>query len=229
MTAPPPPPSYRELLEQERLEPPPKRARNLGQCELILGPMYAGKTTLLMQRVQRMLLGGERCVVVKHSKDTRYERGPSLRTHAGLSLAASEGGLEVVEATALRGLDLGSQGFVAVDEGQFFEDLPAAVDGWMREGRGVVVAALDGDFRRRPFGRIGEVIPLAAHVSKLTAICMLCPRAEGAFPADAPYTLRTDESEDVELIGAKDKYQAACLGCYLAVMENRGRKPIVCD
>ncbi len=220
------PPSMEGAADSAGGEPPMKRPREGGRCELILGPMFSGKTTQLMQRVQRALQGGGRCAVVKYAGDTRYGAGPRLRTHGGLSLAADEGGLEVFEATALSGLVLGPQDdLVAVDEGQFFADLPETVDRWMREGRGVVVAALDGDFLRRPFGRVGEVIPLASQLTKLSAVCMLCPRGPPGtpHPADAFYTLRTHESEDVELIGEKDKYQAACLGCYLAAMGNRGR------
>jgi thymidine kinase len=45
----------------------------------------------------------------------------------------------------------------------------------------VIVAALDGDFMRKPFGRILELVPLAERVEKLTAVCMICHDREASF------------------------------------------------
>lgn len=79
----------------------------------------------------------------------------------------------------------------------------------MREGKKVYVSALDGDYRRKPFGKIGELIPLCTHIVKLHAICMMCKKNNGY------YTLRTVQNEEIELIGANDKYMAVCLKCYV--------------
>lgn len=207
----------------EAAPPPAKRSKAAqpgGRCELILGPMFSGKSTEAIRRAQRAQLGGEKCVVVKYAADTRYGPAPELQTHGGHALAAGEG-LSVHSVASLGELPPldPDVAFIAVDEGQFFPDLPEKVDQWLREGRTVAVAALDGDFRRRPFGRVHETLPLASSVTKLSAICQRCPRGPGQRPSEAPYTLRTDASQSLELIGAADKYQAACLGCYLKAVE----------
>lgn len=41
----------------------------------------------------------------------------------------------------------------------------------IRRVRVVLVAGLDGDFRRRPFGQMVALVPLAEHVTKLKAVC----------------------------------------------------------
>ena len=179
--------------------------------------MFSGKTTEAMRLVGRARLAGARCAVVKYSGDTRYGEAPALQTHGGLALAEAEG-LAVHTVSALTSLpSFGAEtSLVVVDEGQFFPDLSQAVDQWLREGRSVVVAALDGDFLRRPFASVAQTLPLANVIVKLSAVCQRCPRGPGLQPADAPHSLRTDASQALELIGASDKYQAVCLECFLA-------------
>lgn len=199
----------------------PARASS-GRAEFFLGPMFSEKTTTVGRLIKRARLGGLNCVFVKYAADVRYGAGPVIYTHDGTAVSASPaedglGGLRVVEArTLLRDVALEPDELdIGVDEGQFYPDLRWALDLWMREGRRVYVAALDGDFRRNPFPPVAEALPLATHIEKLTAVCMICAGREQP-PAEASYTARTVEATAVELIGARDKYKAACLACYLA-------------
>ncbi len=72
-----------------------------------------------------------------------------------------------------------------------------------------LVAALDGDFRRRPFGRVLELVPLAEEVTKLSAVCVSCTRA-------AAFTKRTVASEALELVGGAESYVPTCRECFSA-------------
>ena len=58
------------------------------------------------------------------------------------------------------------------------------------EGKTVIVAALDGTFQRKEFGNILKLVPLAEHVVKLSAVCMIC-FGEGS------YTKRTSNDQEV--------------------------------
>ncbi|MGV7468037.1 hypothetical protein PJI21_29075, partial [Mycobacterium kansasii] len=76
---------------------------------------------------------------------------------------------------------------IGIDEAQFFDDLyefcvAVAED----DGKTVVVAGLDGDYLRRSFGCVLDLIPVADTVTKLTARCELCGKR--AF-----FTLRKTE------------------------------------
>jgi thymidine kinase len=181
---------------------------------MYIGPMFAGKTTRLIQAVTRAHLGGLACVVVKYANDTRYGADRAISTHDDLRLTDADG---IVtrraggDCGALGAVDAGDADVVAVDEGQFHDDLAAAVERWTREGRGVYVAALDGDYNRRPFDAVSRTIPLATEVTKLTAVCMFCSRRP---PASAPYTVRIAAGDQRELIGGRDAYRAACPDCY---------------
>lgn len=43
-----------------------------GTIELILGPMFSGKTTELLRRIRRHAAARKTCLLVKHSSDDRY-------------------------------------------------------------------------------------------------------------------------------------------------------------
>jgi len=74
---------------------------------------------------------------------------------------------------------------VGVDEGQFFPDLALAAEALAAAGKTVVVAALDGDFRREPFPAVAALLPKVEAVSKILAVCKRCG-------ADAPFSARYD-------------------------------------
>lgn len=207
--------------------PPGRMARRtIGDCHLILGPMFSGKTSTLIQKVDRARLAGDRCVVVKWAGDTRYDRTgeetPTLRTHGQVAATSEPATSELARLAVVAAAKLGdvppealppSVAMVAVDEGQFYPDLEAVVDLWVRRGLRVVVSALSGDYLRRPFPRVSALVPRANKITLLSAVCMLCP---GPRKNDAPYTLRTHRCAEVELVGGKDKYRSACLACYAA-------------
>lgn len=192
-----------------------------GRVEFFLGPMFAGKTFEVSRCLHRARLGGSPGVFIKFAGDDRYGAGPAIRTHDGTTATtgaatADLARLRVVEAERLGEVALAPDELdVGVDEGQFYPDLRDALDRWSREGRRVYVAALDGDFRRRPFAAVSEALPLAEAVTKLTAVCTLCRADASAAPVAAPFTVRTGGSTAVRLIGGGDKYRAACLDCFL--------------
>ena len=96
---------------------------------------------------------------------------------------------------------------IGIDEGQFFPDLVDFCDEMANAGKIVIVAALDGDFRRKPFGSVLELVPLAESVTKLTAVCTSC------F-GTASFSKRIVNDTAVECIGGADKYIAVCRACF---------------
>lgn len=98
---------------------------------------------------------------------------------------------------------------IGIDEAPFFDDLYdfccMAAD---RDGKTVVVAGLDGDYLRRNFGSVLDIIPIADTITKLTARCELCGKR--AF-----FTLRKTDDEKTELIGGADVYMPVCRQHYV--------------
>ncbi|EEF41914.1 pentatricopeptide repeat-containing protein, putative [Ricinus communis] len=99
---------------------------------------------------------------------------------------------------------------IGIDEAQFFEDLydfcREAAD---HDGKTVIVAGLDGDYLRRSFGSVLDIIPLADSVTKLTARCEFCGKR--AF-----FTLRKTEDTRIEVIGGADVYMPVCRQHYVS-------------
>ncbi|KAJ6700335.1 THYMIDINE KINASE [Salix purpurea] len=98
---------------------------------------------------------------------------------------------------------------IGIDEAQFFEDLyDFCHDVADHEGKTVIVAGLDGDYLRRSFGSVLDIIPLADSVTKLSARCEICGKR--AF-----FTLRKTEETQTELIGGADVYMPVCRQHYV--------------
>jgi thymidine kinase len=170
---------------------------------LIIGPMFAGKTSELLRLIEREKYSGRSCCVVKFSRDKRYS-DEHVITH---EFRKKEINFSV---TSLKGIENEWKVFdtIAIDEGQFFPDIVEFVSMVSDMGKRVIISALDADFQRKPFGRILELIPMAEHVMKLSAICMLCGK-------DAYFSKRISCEKEIEVIGGSEKYMAVCRQCYL--------------
>lgn len=81
----------------------------------------------------------------------------------------------------------------------------------------MIVAALDGDFQRRPFKTIINLYPLCEKIEKLHAVCRSC----GGL---ASFTFRTILNSEIEVIGGEDIYKAVCRVCYLKFKDELNAK-----
>ncbi|XP_044103268.1 thymidine kinase, cytosolic isoform X2 [Neovison vison] len=179
---------------------PGSPSKTRGQIQVILGPMFSGKSTELMRRVRRFQVAQYKCLVIKYAKDTRYSS--SFSTH-------DRNTMEALPANLLRDVAQEALGVavIGIDEGQFFPDIVEFSETMANAGKTVIVAALDGTFQRKAFGTILNLVPLAESVVKLTAVCMECFR-------EAAYTKRLGSEKEVEVIGGADKYHSVCRLCY---------------
>ncbi|XP_071689741.1 thymidine kinase a-like [Rutidosis leptorrhynchoides] len=179
-----------------------------GEIHVIVGPMFAGKTTTLLRRIQSESSNGRNIAIIKSSKDTRYGLG-SIVTHDGEKLPCWP--LEALSSFKER---IGLEAYhklevIGIDEAQFFEDLydfciKAADD----DGKTVIIAGLDGDYLRRSFGVL-DIIPVADSVTKLKARCELCGKP-------ASFTLRKTEETERELVAGADVYMPVCRKHYMS-------------
>jgi len=182
-----------------------------GWIEVIVGPMFSGKSEELIRRVKRALIAGQRVQVFKPRLDDRYHR-TDVTSHDGTRIEA----VPVENSGALyEALERPFPHVVAVDEGQFFDDGLISISERLADaGVRVVVAGLDMDFRGEPFGPIPALLARAEFVEKLTAVCVRC----GA-PATRTQRLVNGEpasfDDPVVLVGASEAYEPRCRRCHV--------------
>ena len=176
-----------------------------GWIELICGSMFSGKTEELIRRVKRAEIARQKVQVFKHALDTRYAQ-KKVASHSGAETQA----VIVKEAAAILRLVEADTEVVAIDEAQFFDWSIANVCATLADqGKRVIAAGLDMDFRGEPFGPMPSLMAQAELVDKLQAICVMC----GA-PASRTQRLidgRPAKYDDpVIMVGASEVYEARC-------------------
>jgi thymidine kinase len=175
----------------------------LGWIEVICGSMFSGKSEELIRRLRRTIIAKQRVQIFKPVIDSRYSDA-EIVSHSemrmpSISVASSAELLEKVDHRTE---------VVGIDEAQFFDE--GLVDVAQRladQGKRVIVAGLDKDFRGMPFGPIPALMAVAEDVTKTLAICMRC-----GSPANN--TQRLVESEELVVVGAQGVYEARCRRCY---------------
>lgn len=169
--------------------------------ELILGPMFSGKTSELFRRLNRAKYTGHKTLLFKYAHDERYS----------LTRAASHD-LITVEAVPIKDfnelLELPNVDVIGIDEGQFIQGVPLFAMAAAEAGKRVIISALDSDYRMMPWKNIQSLVPVSERIEKMHAVCYRCKR-------DASFTKRLDTTNDkIEDIGGADKYVASCRSCF---------------
>lgn len=180
-----------------------------GWIEVICGSMFSGKTEELIRRVRRAQIARQKVQVFKPRLDDRY-LVEKVASHNGMHLDAVVVG-EAKEITQLVDPDTD---VVAIDEGQFFDWTIADVCNFLADnGRRVIIAGLDLDFRGEPFGPMPLLMAQAERADKLQAICVVC----GA-PASRTQRLINGQpasyDDPVIMVGADEVYEARCRHCH---------------
>jgi thymidine kinase len=176
-----------------------------GWIEVICGSMFSGKSEELIRRVKRAEIARQKVQVFKPALDTRYA-DREVVSHDGNKLSA----YTVTRAREIIEFLLPDVQVVAIDEAQFFDDEIVDVCQMLADnGKRVIVAGLDQDFRGEPFGPMPKLLAVAERVDKLQAICMVCGK-----PASRTQRLINGEpayyDDPTILIGAEDVYEARC-------------------
>jgi thymidine kinase len=178
--------------------------------DIILGPMFAGKSSHILSLVSRHAAIGTSVLVIKHLSDTRYVYGEdNIVTHD--QRRATCASVQYLGHVVLRDRIKDHQ-VIIVDEAQFFPELVPFVKYVVEElGKNLYLVGLDGDIHREPFGEILDCIPLADRIQKLTSFCHSC--ADGT-PGLFSYRSNGEQDQQV-IIGGRDIYESVCRACYL--------------
>jgi len=174
---------------------------NNGYLKIILGCMYAGKTSKLIHICKMMEFSNIPTMVINYEEDNRYDT-EKLSTHDNIMIPCTKTNkllsLKIPENIKV----------LIVNEGQFFPDLYEFVSNNLKIGKNIYVCGLDGDFKMEKFGQMLDIIPLCNEVEKLSAICALCKNGEKAF-----FTKRITKEKSQKVIGLNN-HLPVCRSCH---------------
>lgn len=181
-----------------------------GALEVICGSMFSGKSEELIRRIKRSEFAKQSIITFKHHFDNR-NAVEAVVSHNGTKVQA----IPIKDPTDILNFINTKHEVVGIDEIQFFPlTIVNVVCELINQGKRVIVAGLDLDFRGNPFGCIPILMSVADSVTKLKAICMDCGK-------DAHYTQRLVNGNAAKfddpliLIGAEESYQARCRDCHI--------------
>lgn len=158
--------------------------------------MFSGKSEELIRRLRRAQIARQKVAIFKPAVDDRYSKD-EIVSHSALKIASKvvSHSSEILEKS--RGAEV-----VGIDEAQFFDDgIVSACETLANEGKRVIVAGLDLDYRGKPFGPMPFLLAIADEAMKTQAVCM-----KSGLPATR--TQRLSESDQLVLIGHSNLYEA---------------------
>jgi thymidine kinase len=191
----------------------------MARLEVITGPMFSGKTGILINKLERATHADQNVLVIKPQIDTRSvkkiaSRKKRDRKDDKFEEFSSFPAHEVSSAKEL--IDLVSQhqpNVLAVDEAQFFPEwflelVNELLDKFENSDFTIIASGLDMDAWKKPFGIMPQLMAIADEVIKLTAICFNCKK-----PANLTYKKAGNSDKLIE-VGDSEKYGARCRICH---------------
>ena len=163
---------------------------------LIIGPMFSGKSSELLRFMKNAKSIDLNVLIINHDFDTRT--GESIETHDGSKANA-------LKTNTLANIDISKYDVIGIDEAQFFNDIKEFVQKNEHLCKKLYIAGLDGDYQRKPFGQILDIIPYCQNVKKLHSMCSICKNGtKGSF------TKRTINSSALICVGAQETHISVC-------------------
>ncbi len=182
--------------------------KDTGWIEVIAGCMFSGKTEELIRRLRRATIAKQNVKIFKPRIDVRFSNS-SIVSHSEQSLPSIliDDINEVIESAK-------DAKVVGIDEAQFFSaDIVNICNTLANNGKRVIVAGLDQDYKGIPFEPMPQLLAIAEYITKTLAICVVCGN-----PADK--TQRKTLSSERVVVGASDIYEARCRKCHYIPNEN---------
>jgi thymidine kinase len=195
--------------------------QNTSYLELFIGPMFSGKTSKLVEIYKQCLFCNIPVAVINHSIDIRYHDN-LLSTHDKVMIPCIQTNKlkdiwqydettddsNIILPYINDSVKLINSDVIIINEGQFFDDLLPAVEHMLQHNKKIYVGGLDGDFERKKFGQILDLIPLCDKVTKMTSLCGICKNGTPGI-----FSKRISLEKEQTVVGSNN-YIPVCRACY---------------
>ena len=183
------------------------KVNNEGYLELILGPMFSGKTSTLKKIYDQCIYCNIPIMVINYEADNRYCDASFMSTHDRVMIPCIKG-VSISEILEKNKEKVDESEVILINEGQFFEDIHVVIHLVENLHKRVYICGLDGDFKKNKIGSLLDLIPHCDNVYKLESLCSECRDGKSGL-----FSYRiTDETQQV-VIGVEN-YKPVCRACF---------------
>lgn len=182
--------------------------------DLIIGPMFSGKTTELIRRLNTFAAIGKKCLYINSNLDNRESKNfsthnPDLKSITKIHSKKLEHINNILFAHVI------NYDVIGIDEFQLFNNSSNVVSNILhivdKMNKKVIISGLNGDFKREKFGNIIDMIPHCDSIIKLYPYCSSCAKHNKI--EKALFSKKITDNTDVVDIGY-DNYIPVCRKCY---------------
>jgi len=170
----------------------------MGYLELIIGPMFSGKSSRLIQIIRKYRILNQSILVIKPNIDDRYSDNPEIVTHNNEKEEC------ITKNTLAEVENVDMYKVIVIEEGQFFPDIYEKVSEWCKT-KNIYVGGLNGDANQNVFGNLYKLLPLVDEIVFLKALCKICNDGTPAI-----FSKKNIVNDKVVEVGGVDMYQAVC-------------------
>jgi thymidine kinase len=190
------------------------KQNNEGYLELILGPMFSGKTSTLKKLYDQCMYCNIPVMVINYEADNRYCDSSFMSTHDKIMIPCVKG-LSILEILEKNKEKVNDSEVILINEGQFFKDIDTVIHLVEDLHKRVYICGLDGDFKKNKIGSLLDLIPHCDNVYKLKSLCSECRDGKSGL-----FSYRITGETDQVVIGVEN-YKPVCRACFERLSNNK--------
>jgi thymidine kinase len=183
------------------------KLNNEGYLELILGPMFSGKTSTLKKIYDQCMYCNIPVMVINYEADNRYCDASFMSTHDKIMIPCVKG-VSILEILEQNKEKVNESEVILINEGQFFKDINTVIHLVEELHKRVYICGLDGDFKKNKIGSLLDLIPHCDNVYKLKSLCSECRNGKSGL-----FSYRITDETDQVVIGVEN-YKPVCRVCF---------------
>jgi len=183
------------------------KSKKKGYLELILGPMFSGKTSTLKKIYDQCMYCSIPIMVINYSGDKRYSSEDVMSTHDKIMIPCIMAN-SIIEIMENHSEKVSNAEVILINEGQFFTDIEHVIPLVEDLHKRVYICGLDGDFKKNKIGSLFDLIPFCDNICKLKSLCSECRDGTPGL-----FSYRITNEVDQVVIGV-DNYKPLCRVCY---------------
>ena len=191
-----------------------KKTNSAGYLELILGPMFSGKTSTLKKIYDQCMYCNIPVIVINYEADNRYSDASFMTTHDKIMIPCVKG-LSITDVLKENEEKVAESEVILINEGQFFKDISQVIDLVENLHKRVYICGLDGDFKKNKIGYLFDLIPYCDNIYKLKSLCSECRDGTSGL-----FSYRITDETDQVVIGVEN-YKPVCRLCFERLSKNK--------